>query len=134
MAAFHIPAVMVAEIISHARTGYPEEVCGIISGRDNQAVTLYRGRNVSLKPRVAYELDVNTLALQISFDAVGLDLAGIYHSHPSGPETPSATDIAQAYYPDAVYIICSLDEPARPSLRGFQIADGEASEIRLVIT
>ncbi len=134
MAWFRIPGDMAAEIIAHARAGYPEEVCGIISGRDDQAIALYRGRNVSPKPRVAYELDVETLALQIHFDTVGLDLAGIYHSHPGGPETPSATDIAQAYYPDAVYIICSLSDPTRPSLRGFRIGNGQASEVTLVIT
>ncbi len=132
MASFRIPVAMASEIVSHARAGYPEEVCGIISGRDNQAVTLYRGRNVSPKPRVAYELDVDTLALQISFDTAGLELAGIYHSHPSGPETPSTTDIAQAYYPDAVYIICSLADPTRPSLRGFRLDDGKVSEVKLV--
>ena len=89
---------------------------------------------MSPKPRVTYELDVDTLALQINFDTVGLDLVGIYHSHPGGPETPSATDIAQAYYPDAVYIICSLSDPVRSSLRGFRIVDGQASEVKLVIT
>jgi proteasome lid subunit RPN8/RPN11 len=128
---FRIPAAMAAEIVAHAQAGYPEEVCGIIAGRDAEAMTLYRGRNVSSTPQVTYELDIDTLALQIGFEAEGFQLVGIYHSHPHGPDIPSVTDIAQAYYPDAVYIICSMIDPTRPSLRGFRIGSRDAIEVRL---
>ncbi|MCU0500213.1 MAG: M67 family metallopeptidase [Anaerolineae bacterium] len=119
------------EIVAHARAGYPEEVCGIISGRDGVAVELHRGRNVSPIPRTTYELDVETLMKQIEFDDTGLVLAAIYHSHPAGPPIPSSTDIARAFYPDSVYIICSLADPVRPSLRGFRIIDGAVREVVL---
>ena len=119
------------EIIVHARAGFPEEVCGIISGRDGVAVELHRGRNVSPLPRTTYELDVETLTKQIAFDDAGLMLAAIYHSHPAGPPTPSPTDIARAFYPDSVYIICSRADPAQPSLRGFRILDGTVREVIL---
>jgi len=76
------------EIIAHAQAGYPEEVCGIISGRDGVAVELFRGRNVSPRPRTTYEMDVETLMRQIAFDDAGLMLAAIYHSHPAGPPRP----------------------------------------------
>ncbi|MGC8781046.1 MAG: Mov34/MPN/PAD-1 family protein [Anaerolineae bacterium] len=130
--AFHLPAELRADIIAHARAGYPEEVCGIIAGRNNVAVALYRGRNVSPTPRVAYELDPETLIKQIAFEEAGLTLAAIYHSHPAGPETPSATDIARAAYPDSVYLICSLADPARPVLRGFRIVAGQVTEVQLI--
>lgn len=120
------------EIIAHAAAGHPEEVCGIISGRDDAAVALYPGRNVSPRPQVTYELDAETLIRQIDFENAGLMLAAIYHSHPAGPETPSPTDIARAAYPDAVYIICSLVDRARPSLRGFRIVDGAVREVALI--
>jgi len=119
------------EIIAHAQAGYPEEVCGIISGRDGVAVELFRGRNVSPRPRTTYEMDVETLMRQIAFDDAGLMLAAIYHSHPAGPPAPSPTDIARAFYPDSVYIICSLADAAQPSLRGFRIVDGTVWEVAL---
>jgi proteasome lid subunit RPN8/RPN11 len=119
------------EIIAHAQAGFPEEVCGIISGRDGVAVELHRGRNVSPLPRTTYELDVETLTKQIAFDDAGLMLVAIYHSHPAGPATPSLTDIARACYPDSVYIICSLADVAQPSLRGFRIVDGVVREVIL---
>ncbi len=94
-------------------------------------MTLYRGRNVSPTPAVAYELDVETLARQIEFEEQGLTLAAIYHSHPFGPETPSPTDVARAFYPDSMYVICSLADPSQPVVRGFRIVDGRTTEVSL---
>jgi desampylase len=126
-----LPEALRAEIVAHAQAGWPEEVCGLLAGRDGVAVELHRGRNVSPTPRVAYELDVDTLAKQIEFYDAGLDLAAIYHSHPRGPETPSPTDIERAAYPDAVYLICSLADRARPVVRGFEIREGRVTEVAL---
>ena len=81
---------------------------------------------------MAYELDHETLARQIEFEDQGLTLAAIYHSHPGGPEIPSPTDIQRAYYPDSVYLICSLADPVRPVVRGFRIQDGQVTEVELV--
>jgi len=72
------------------------------------------------------------LARQVRFEDDGLTLAAIYHSHPAGPEVPSESDVSRAFYPDSVYLICSLAEPARPILRGFRIVDGRVHETRLV--
>lgn len=129
---FELPADMADAIIAHACAGYPAEVCGIISGRAGVGVELYLGRNVSPTPTVAYELDIETLARQVRFGDDGLTLAAIYHSHPAGPEVPSESDVSRAFYPDSVYLICSLAEPARPILRGFRIVDGRVHETRLV--
>ncbi len=116
-----------AHIIAHARAGAPEEVCGLILGRDGSARGVYRVPNAARAPRVTYRMHPQTQVLLFDFaDRRGWDLLGIYHSHPGGPETPSATDIAQSYYPEAVYIIVSLaTEP--PSVRAFRI-QGEQVE------
>jgi proteasome lid subunit RPN8/RPN11 len=131
MECFALGPEMKRAIIAHALQGYPEEVCGIISGIDQSAAALYPGRNVSPIPHTEYELDADTLARQIWFEEAGLTLAAIYHSHPAGPEMPSPTDVARAFYNESVYIICSLADPDRPILRGYRILNGQPREVGL---
>jgi proteasome lid subunit RPN8/RPN11 len=56
----------------------------------------------------------------------------IYHSHPQGPSVPSPTDIAEAFYPDSVYIILSLAQQP-PSVRAFRIVGGVVTEVELQV-
>lgn len=130
-AVLHLPAELGAQLLAHAQQGHPEEVCGLVAGRAGCATEVHPGRNISPTPRVAYELDHDTLARMIAFEDAGLELVAIYHSHPAGPEVPSAADIARAAYPDAVYLIVSLADPARPVLRGFRIVDGKVWEVEI---
>lgn len=119
--ALPLPRVMVDQIVAYAEAGYPEEVCGLVAGRGGEPIALYHARNVSPTPRVAYEVDVETLARMIEWEDAGLELLAIYHSHPHGPASPSETDIAQAMYPGAVYVIVSLADRSRPEIRAFRI-------------
>ena len=118
---FDLPPVMLEQVVAHAQAGYPEEVCGLVSGRDGKPAGVHPGRNVSPTPRSAYEMDAETLALQIEFEESGLDLLAIYHSHPAGPEEPSPTDIARCMYPEAIYLIVSLADRMRPVFGAFRI-------------
>jgi len=58
-------------------------------------------------------------------------LLAVYHSHPITVAYPSKTDVAFAFWPEAVYLICSLEHPDDPVLRGFRIIDEVISEIDL---
>ena len=60
-----------------------------------------------------------------------LDLVGIYHSHPSGPETVSATDIDEAAY-EAVHLIWSCLNNTW-NLKGFWINEKKIAEVHLEI-
>lgn len=127
----HLAPGMAEEVIAHAREGYPEEVCGIIGGKGGHAKTLCRGHNLAPRPREAFDLDTATLARQVAFEDAGDELTAIYHSHPRGPAAPSPADVRRAFYPDAVHVICSLADPARPVLRAFRIVGGVAQEVGL---
>jgi proteasome lid subunit RPN8/RPN11 len=131
---FELEPALADEILAHARECFPEEACGIIAGARNRGAILYRGQNRSSTPGVAFELDTETLARQLDFEAAGMTLAAIYHSHPAGPETPSELDIRQAMegYPDSLHIICSLADHNKPVLRAFRIGHDRVGEISLI--
>jgi [CysO sulfur-carrier protein]-S-L-cysteine hydrolase len=131
---FELAPTLVEEILAHARKCYPEEACGIIAGTGFHGSKLYRGCNRSPTPLVAFELDPETLALQMEFENAGLTMTAIYHSHPAGPEILSELDIQRAFegYPSSVYIVCSLADCGCPVLRAFRIADSRVAEVSLV--
>jgi proteasome lid subunit RPN8/RPN11 len=64
-------------------------------------------------------------------DSHALDLLGIFHSHPAGPETVSVTDIAEAAY-EVVHVIWSRTS-GEWQARGFWIEDGQVINVALVL-
>ena len=128
---FMLPGRMWEEIVSHARQEAPRECCGVIAGRDGRSVRLFRLTNRA-PGTTLYEIDATEL-YDLEFRLLpteGLELVAIYHSHPVTEAYPSATDQALAFWPDAVYLICSLAEPESPVVRGFYLGDG-VSEVEL---
>ena len=132
-----VPAAIHEEIIAHACADAPRECCGLIGGPPGapdlttSGVELFRLTNAA--PGFDfYEIDAGDLyRVTRQLDADGRDIVAIYHSHPTGPARPSASDIALAFWPDAWYLICSLDDPDAPDLRAFRIVDGAVSEARI---
>ena len=129
---FHLPEEMREAIVDHARRDAPRECCGIIAGRDGLPVRLYPTRNIA-EGNALYEIDPAEL-IELEFHTMPekkTELVAIYHSHPVSPAFPSATDIALAFWPDAIYVICSLADPEQPVVRGFRIRDGDVTEVDL---
>ncbi len=123
-----LPRSIYDEIIAHARSGAPEEICGIISGRDGVATELVRARNEAENRVTDYWVDGGTLLRQFDFEDRGETMIAIYHSHPVDPAYPSATDARNAFYPDSVFLICSLLQPDQPVLRGYLLIQEELAE------
>jgi proteasome lid subunit RPN8/RPN11 len=131
-----LPKAVVTAIVGHARDEYPNECCGLLAGRGTRVERLFRGQNVDRSP-YTYRLDPQEqLQFFKAIEAEGLDLLGIYHSHTQSPAYPSQTDVARAFYPDAVYVIVSLrsptTDPGSPEIRAFRIRDGQVTEEELV--
>lgn len=116
-------SAQVEEMFAHAREMNPAECCGLVGGAsDGHARSIYRLRNVSAEPLVAYEAAAEDLfAAQKLMRERGEQLLGIYHSHPRAREpVQTVTDVRLAYYPLAIYFIIGLSgEGAR--LRAFRI-------------
>lgn len=126
------PQIFEAMLV-HLQAGYPLEACGILAGPPGRVVCQYPIDNILASP-VAYEMDPRQqIAAMIDLEERGWEMTGIYHSHPTGPERPSPTDVAQAFYPDSVYVIVSLADRERPVARAFRIENGRFTEILLVV-
>lgn len=117
-------------MVQHSREEAPREACGILGGRDGRVLRLFRARN-SRGDNVTYYMEPqDQLRIFRQLDEEGLELVALYHSHPASPAYPSATDVAQAFYPDSVYVIVSLaSEP--PQVRAFRIREGSVQEVTL---
>ncbi len=116
----------------HVAEQAPLEACGLLVGKKDSVERVLKVRNAAQSP-VRFRMDS-----QEQYEALmwiedhDLDLVGIYHSHPSGPETVSATDIAEAAY-DAVHVIWSRTGETW-SARGFWIEAGKVTEVTIQVT
>ncbi|MBC7813672.1 MAG: M67 family metallopeptidase [Burkholderiales bacterium] len=121
-------------ITRHARDEAPREACGLIAGVGSQARRIFPIPNVAERPNEAYRMDGPAFVRAFyEFEAAGLSLIGIYHSHPSSDPIPSPVDIAQAAYPDVPYLIVGLKHN-EPRLATWQIRHGRVDALDLQIT
>lgn len=120
------------EIVAHAREEVPNECCGLVGGRDGAAATVYRARNEFASPTRYNVHPQDLIRIVNEIEAVGEELAAIYHSHTRSEAYPSQTDVnLAANWPDPVYVICSL-ALEEPEVRGFRIRDGSIAEVEIV--
>ncbi len=123
--ALRLPRSIVELMLWHVSAEMPNEACGLLAGRDGHANHLYLIENRLHSP-TAYEMAPRQqIHAMLDIEAQGLVLLAAFHSHPTGPSRPSATDVAQAYYPDVAQVIISLSEPAQPRLGVYKISNGQ---------
>lgn len=95
------------QMVDHATQCLPEEACGLIGGVEGEARLIVPVTN-SLHSAVRFRMEPHEqLRAFQRFEIEGLELLAIYHSHPTGPPTPSETDRAEFSYPGVAYIILS---------------------------
>lgn len=141
------PERLQQELVAHARTGNPEEVCGILAGHEDQVERVFRVNNTA--DEVAEDRDVfrdrNTgapargrkavhyymdprdqLRVYNEIDVLGLDVVGYYHSHTHTEARPSPTDIRLANDLAAYYVLVSLVE--EPAVRAWRICKADPTD------
>jgi len=92
----------------------------------------YPVANIAEHPEQRFLLDPGQqISAMTAMRAQGEILFAIYHSHPTAPAQPSVTDLEMAAYPDAIYLIISLNTKGILEMRGFRIANKIANEIEL---
>ncbi len=102
------------QMIDHAKETYPFECCGLLVGnyksdKEKEILEIYSVENRN-KERAndRYEIDPGDFyRVDKEASSKGMDILGVYHSHPDHPDRPSGVDreIASATYS---YIIFSV--------------------------
>jgi proteasome lid subunit RPN8/RPN11 len=124
-----VPGIL-EQSIDLSRKAYPGEACGLIAGR-GRGERLIPIKNNSSDPH-RFEMDpAELIAALRGLRESGEALMAIFHSHPYGPAEPSRTDVEQAYYPEAAYLIVSLAELDRPQVLAFRILDGDVLPVEV---
>jgi proteasome lid subunit RPN8/RPN11 len=119
------------EMLDHILRNLPLEACGLLAGNNDRVEQVLLVRNQA-QSTVRFVMDpYEQLQAFDWIESHGLDLLGIFHSHPAGPETASVTDIAEAAY-EVVHVIWARSGEEWRA-RGFWIQDGRAAEVALQI-
>lgn len=108
-----LPAPLLRTIEVEAESGYPQEACGLLVGRREEAgcrvCRVEPSANLADEPEHRFEIDP-ALRFRLMRELRGsdLDIVGHYHSHPDGAAAPSATDLSMAYEPDLTWFIVAV--------------------------
>ena len=118
-------------IARHARRALPRECCGFLVGARRRVLFAVATRNVAAGP-FRYRIDdAAHIALRRALRRFvpPLEIVGVYHSHPNGEARPSATDVAEAFYPAWTHLIAGMRR--RVSIRAFRIAGGRTEKVAI---
>ena len=115
----------------HASEQAPQEACGLLAGKNGRVEKVLIVANQARSPS-RFVMDPAEQVNAFNWiDAHGMELVGIFHSHPQGPEGMSATDITEAAY-DVVHIIWSVQGGTWKG-RAYRLAGGRPHEVKLDI-
>jgi len=129
-----ISQALVDEMVAHAREDLPNECCGMVGGTGEEASVVVPVVNSAASP-LRFEMDpqgqYNALK---AIEDDGTEMLAIYHSHTKSPAYPSQTDVNQAVnWPDAVYLIVSLQDPEQPEVKGYWLKDLTIADVELIV-
>ena len=119
---------VIAAIRRHAEKTYPEECCGLLLGSlqngENAVADARAVENRNENRRVdRYVIDPNDYRMiDLQARKRGLDIVGIYHSHPDHPAEPSQTDLEQATFPGYTYVIVSVVDGRSADLTAWSLS------------
>ncbi len=126
------------DLLDHARGALPHEACGLLAGRraDGRITAFHPARNehaCALRFSVHPE---DLVRIVLGMEAAGEELVAVFHSHVGSAAVPSATDVRESRYPDALHLLASIEAPwvlPEQSLRAWSVGPDGAAEVPLLI-
>ena len=133
-----ISADLLQAVIDATRDGVPNEACGLLVSSayaaDGGAPARYIPMRNAAESPYRYMIDPEEqLNVWMELEDNGEVPWGIVHSHVASPAVPSATDVGLAFFPDSLYLVCSLADADRPTVRAWSIVDGTVTEVPLAV-
>lgn len=129
-----LPITLATRILTHAQHSPESEVCGLIAARDGIPEAVYPIANVADLPQSLFAMEpAAQIEAMRQMRLSGEELFAIYHSHPHAPAQPSRRDLEEAAYPEALYLIVSLNTKGVLEMRGFRLHDGEVEQVDLEV-
>ena len=127
-----LPVSLWEQMRDDVQARQPQEACGLVGGVQRRAMQVYPVANALHSP-VRYRMEPQEqVRIFLDLEKIGWELLAIYHSHPAGPDHPSPTDLAEAAYPEAIYMIW-FPRDGEWACRGFLIQDGHFDEIPILV-
>ena len=130
-----LPRPLVNQLLHYAQISPEAEVCGLIGAKAGEPRTCYPVRNIAEGPNVRFQLEPQEqIEAMRQMRERGEELFAIFHSHPTTPAEPSPLDLAEAAYPEALYLIISLNTKGVLEMRGFRLSlDERFTEVELLL-
>lgn len=129
-----IPRKITNQLLHLAQISPDYEVCGLIGSKNGLPTHCYPIKNISEHPQQRFLLDAGQhISAMTKMRELGEELFAIYHSHPTAPAQPSTYDLELTTYPEALYLIISLNTKGILEMRGFKMHQKTALEIPLIM-
>jgi proteasome lid subunit RPN8/RPN11 len=121
------------KIVAQGLEGKPLEICGFLAGQttaDGKQVVEVFPIESDDKSELTYSMNpLQQMKAEREIRERGLEIIGIYHTHPATVPYPSKTDVARAHwgdtddllFPGYSYLIVSLRNPSTPEPRSYYI-------------
>lgn len=114
------------QIYAHAKETYPYECCGFLLGSFDDGGRVYQVRRATNQNQERTDRFIISGEefgqVQFAADEAGLDIIGVYHSHPDWPAIPSQTDMESAWE-EVYYLIASVHEGRPLNTNVWRLAD-----------
>ena len=120
-----IPNELIERINKHIEAAYPGEGAGFLLGTDgdvNEVLPLDNAREEEARHNRFLLTPEDYLKAEMKAMELGVDLIGVFHSHPDCPNVPSEYDLewAQPYFS---YIISRVDQGKTVSHRSWRLLE-----------
>jgi proteasome lid subunit RPN8/RPN11 len=116
---------------AHASSTFPEECCGLLLGNFEEGITIKRARESKRMENVfrkeeryhRYTIDPKEFLLaESAAESSGLEIVGIYHSHPNAPAKPSQFDKEHAW-PTLSYLVVEVRDATVVDKKSWVLTD-----------